>query len=237
MVPGWLEWVARISAFASIASAMIVGLDILRGRRQKMAIMDLVWPITALYFGPIGLWAYWTMGRPDAQRQGQGLSDHHDGHHGESGPPRNPSWQTVFKATSHCGAGCTLGDAIAETSIFLLGITWFGSKLATAYLVDFALAYAFGVVFQFLTIAPMRNLGPWEGLKAAVKADTISLVAFEVGMFAFMAFNRLVLFPSDAPEPDTVTYWFLMQIAMIVGFATSFPANWWLIRAGLKEAM
>jgi hypothetical protein len=32
-------------------------------------------------------------------------------------------------------------------------------------------------------------------------------------------------------------YWFLMQIGMILGFATSWPANVWLIRKGIKEAM
>lgn len=29
----------------------------------------------------------------------------------------------------------------------------------------------------------------------------------------------------------------MMQIATICGYATAFPMNWWLIKAGLKEAM
>jgi len=29
--------------------------------------------------------------------------------------------------------------------------------------------------------------------------------------------------------------WFAMQLAMLAGFATSYPVNWWLIRKGLKE--
>jgi Domain of unknown function (DUF4396) len=29
----------------------------------------------------------------------------------------------------------------------------------------------------------------------------------------------------------------MMQIGMIVGFVTSYPANVWLIRKGIKEAM
>ena len=29
----------------------------------------------------------------------------------------------------------------------------------------------------------------------------------------------------------------MMQIAMLCGFATSYPVNWWLIRAGIKERM
>ncbi len=142
----------------------------------------------------------------------------------------------MFVATSHCGAGCTLGDTIAEVSIFAFGIVWFGSKMGTAFALDFALAYAFGILFQFFTIAPMRNLGVAQGLWAAIKADTISLVAFEIGMFGFMALNRMVFFEKP-PEPNTVTYWFLMQIAMIVGFFTSYPANWALVKFGLKEKM
>jgi Domain of unknown function (DUF4396) len=234
MPPAWLNVLATVVVLASLASAAIVGLDILAGRRQKMAIMNVGWPITALYLGPIGLGAYWVMERPQAGEGGDHGSHEHGGHGDRA---KNPSWQTVFKATSHCGAGCTVGDAIGESAIFLLGTTLFGSKLGTAYLVDFVLAYAFGIVFQSFTIASMRGLGLGDGLKAAVKADSISLVAFEVGMFAFMALNRLVLFPSAPPEPNSMTYWFLMQIAMIVGFATSFPANRWLVKAGLKEAM
>ncbi len=242
-MPAWLNVLAYVFVIASIISAAIIVLDIAMGRRQKMAIMNLVWPITALYFGPIGLWAYWTMGRMKAQGSGgehashEQEHQHQHGHGSGNAGGKDPSWREVFKATSHCGAGCTLGDMIGETALFLLGVTLFGSKLETAYLVDFVLAYAFGIVFQFFTIAPMRGLGFWAGLKAAAKADTISLVAFEVGMFAFMALNRLVFFPSSPPEPNSVTYWFLMQIAMIVGFATSYPANWWLLKAGLKESM
>ena len=29
----------------------------------------------------------------------------------------------------------------------------------------------------------------------------------------------------------------MMQIAMLFGFATAYPVNWWLIESGIKEAM
>jgi hypothetical protein len=32
-------------------------------------------------------------------------------------------------------------------------------------------------------------------------------------------------------------FWFTMQIAMIIGFFTSYPANEWLVRKGFKEEM
>jgi hypothetical protein len=37
--------------------------------------------------------------------------------------------------------------------------------------------------------------------------------------------------------PDHAAYWFLMQIGMILGFLTSYPANSWLIRRGINDRM
>ncbi|MFP3606850.1 DUF4396 domain-containing protein [Paraburkholderia sp. SIMBA_053] len=30
-------------------------------------------------------------------------------------------------------------------------------------------------------------------------------------------------------------FWFAVQLAKHAGFATSYPANWWLIRSGIEE--
>lgn len=68
------------------------------------------------------------------------------------------------------------------------------------------------------------------------QADTLSLTAFEVGLFGWMALMQLVLFHPSL-EPNEPAYWFMMQIGMLIGFATSYPMNWWLIRRGIKEAM
>lgn len=38
-------------------------------------------------------------------------------------------------------------------------------------------------------------------------------------------------------EPSMPEFWFMMQIAMLAGFATSYPVNWWLIATGVKERM
>ncbi len=36
---------------------------------------------------------------------------------------------------------------------------------------------------------------------------------------------------------DSVEFWFAMQAAMVAGFLTSYPVNWWLVSAGVKERM
>ena len=143
----------------------------------------------------------------------------------------------VAKGASHCGAGCTLGDIVAETAVFVLGWELFGEHLYAEFAASYVLAVLLGVVFQYLAIAPMRGLGLAEGLWEALKADVLSLTAFEVGLFGWMAIMVFVLFPSSPLRPDSPVYWFFMQIGMVIGFFTAWPANVWLIRRGVKEAM
>lgn len=230
MAPTWLTILAWFALLLAAASAVVILADIYgRGHRQRMGVMEAVWPVTALYFGPAAIWMYLKYGRPQSPRwlRKQGLND----------PPPKPRWATTAIGVSHCGAGCTLGDILAETVVFALGIQLFGVALWPEMIGDYAAALALGILFQYFAIAPMRGLGVRKGLVAAAKADVLSLSAFEVGLFGWMAVMAFVLFPGEPLRPDAAAYWFLMQIGMIIGFFTAWPANVWLIRRGIKEAM
>jgi hypothetical protein len=50
-----------------------------------------------------------------------------------------------------------------------------------------------------------------------------------------MAIFQLVLFTSPGLPTDGATFWFLMQVG--IGFVTTYPMNWWLIRHGIKDVM
>lgn len=96
------------------------------------------------------------------------------------------------------------------------------------------------MAFQYFAIAPMRGLSLSGGIVAAVKADTLSLLACQVGMYGFIAFARLYVFARGfevEAQIDTPEFWFAMQLAMVAGFITSYPMNWWLIKSDLKERM
>ncbi|WP_233209208.1 DUF4396 domain-containing protein [Mycobacterium sp. ENV421] len=230
MAPAWLtvlSWCAL--ALAGISSLIIVFDIYARGHRQRMRVMEAVWPVTGLYFGPIAVWMYWRFGRPQS---GRWLAEH-----GRDNPPGKPGWATTAIGVSHCGAGCTLGDIIAEFAVFALALQLAGRALLPEYIGDYTAALALGILFQYFAIAPMRGLGLRKGLTQAAKADVLSLTAFEVGLFGWMALMSFVFFGSHPLHPNNPVYWFLMQIGMIIGFATAWPANVWLIRRGVKEAM
>ncbi len=226
MVSSWLHVVAWFSLAAGFVSAATILVD-LRRNPQNMAIMNWVWPITALYAGPFALWTYWRFGRGSSRaaiaRNGGTVA-------------KKPFWAAVLIGVTHCGAGCTLGDIIAEFAIFFAGASIAGSVLLAEFAGDYALAYAIGIVFQYFAIAPMRGLSFGPGVWAAIKADTLSLTAFEIGLFGWMALTYFVWFHPHL-EPNDPTYWFMMQVGMALGFGTSYPMNWWLIRSGLKEQM
>ncbi len=225
-------------------SAAIISLDLIH-HPQPMWIMNVVWPVTAL-FGTIWiLWQYFTYGRLAAREKANAAMQR-----GDEPPSKKltPFPIIVANGTLHCGAGCTLGDVCAEWLVFAFpgiavafGWHWlFGDKIFAVWIVDYLFAYAFGIVFQYFTIAPMRDLSIGRGIVAAIKADTLSLTAWQVGMYGFMAFAYFVIFQTligTKLETDTVEFWFMMQIAMFFGFLTSYPVNWWLIRHGLKEQM
>ncbi len=198
-----------------------------------MGVMDAVWPLTMLYWGPLGLPFYFSFGRAAAPSRTQTPAhiQMHEHAHGSAEPPM---WQAVFKGAAHCGAGCALGDFAAEWIALSLGLLLLGSALAARLTLSFVLAYAAGIAFQFFAIAPMRGLSLRACLVAAVKADTFSLIAYEIGMFAWMIY-RAYAWP--AMEPTDWSYWLMMQIAMVLGFATTYPVNWLLIRLGVKERM
>jgi Domain of unknown function (DUF4396) len=121
--------------------------------------------------------------------------------------------------------------------VFAAGWKLHGLALPAEYILDFALAFVLGIAFQYFAIAPMRGLGLRDGIGQALKADTLSLIAFEVGLLGWMAVLQLVLFTAPHLAPDRAAYWFAMQIGMAFGFVTSYPANAWLQRHGIKEPM
>jgi hypothetical protein len=201
-----------------VLCALIVTVDVAFVHRQRMAVMNLVWPVTMLWSGPIGLAVYYLSFR-DRRRS-------HDISPG-----------AVALATTHCGSGCTLGDLVAESLTAAFPLSLFGSATIATWLLDFVFAFFFGILFQYFSIAPMRHLSLRDGLLAALKADALSLVAWQIGMYGWMALTLFVFYAPMGLGKSNPVFWLMMQVAMFVGFATSYPVNALLLKMGIKETM
>lgn len=236
MFPAWLHLLSIVALLVSGLSALLIAVDETR-RPQRMAIMYAVWPLTALFGGLIWLWLYWRHGR------GGPKCDEHRKERREMSMP-----VAVAKGTSHCGAGCTLGDIIAEWLGFAVpGVAvafgWhslFAEKTFAVWILDYLLAFLLGLVFQYFTIKPMRDLSAGQGIVEAFKADALSITSWQVGMYGLMAIGQFAvlrpLFGHIAPV-NSPEFWFTMQLSMLAGFATSYPVNWLLLQSGVKEKM
>lgn len=244
MIPTWLHDLSIAYLALGGLCAAVLAADLVV-YPQHMWIMNVVWPVTALFGTVPVLLVYLADGRLAERRRAEAAMER-----GEEMPSRRltPFPFMVANGSLHCGSGCTLGDIIAEWLAFAfpaiaVAFGWhgiFGVKMFAVWIFDYIVAYAFGIVFQYFTIAPMRGLSLGPGLLAAVKADTLSLTAWQVGMYGFMAIAYFAIFRAGLGvtlETNTVEFWFMMQIAMICGFMTAYPVNWWLIRTGIKERM
>src|SRR5262249_23528473 len=193
----FINTVAILSLGLAFASALIILLD-LRSRPQPMRIMNAVWPITALYSGPLGLLAYYRIGRADQKMRmptaiplaapagaGSGMNM-------PMPPPQErPFWQRVLVGTTHCGAGCTVADILGHSLILMFPAILFGLGIFAAWTLDYILALIVGVLFQFAALQQIVKLPASTLLPRAFKIDFLSLTAWQVGMYIWMG---LVIF-------------------------------------------
>ena len=228
----WLIALSWIELAAGVAGSLRIASDILRGGyRQPMPVMDWVWPITALYLGPVAVWAYGSWGRPRSSRwiASQPAS---------APPPTDEPWVSTAIGVSHCGAGCTLGDIAAEVTVFGFGLDVAGQRIlcglrrrlsgggrdrsGVSVLRDRADAWPGAARWD-----PRRRESR-DRLLDRVRGRTVRLDGAD----------DLRLLPRVAPpSASSPVYWFGMQIGMVIGLIAACPVNAWLIRTGVKEAM
>jgi hypothetical protein len=94
------------------------------------------------------------------------------------------------------------------------------------------LATALLFVFEY-SVRPRRQ-GSGKAAAVALLVATVTVLAFDLGMGGWMLllhFNELM------PAPTDVTFLFLMQIGIALGFLTGYPAVALLLKRGSKPAV
>jgi hypothetical protein len=224
-----------VVAWSSLGLGAVCGalllVDVVR-HPPAMRIMAAVWPLTALFGGPLWVVMYARWARAGGAAQSR----------------RTPRAVSIAISTSHCGAGCALADLVVEWLVFAVpalavagGLgTVFHDRIFAVWVLELVVAFLVGIAFQYAAIVPARGLGVAAGVRAAIAADTASIVAWQCGMYGLMAVLQLLLLPllfGGRASVATPEFWFAMQFAMLAGFAVAYPVIALLIRSGLKEAM
>lgn len=143
MIPGWLHGLSIAYLLLGAVCAVIISFDE-RRHPQHMWIMNLVWPITALFGTGWILWQYFTYGRLATREKAHAAM-----HRGEEPPNKKltPFPIMVANGALHCGSGCTLGDILAEWLVFAfpaiaVAFGWqsiFSEKMFAVWIVDYPL--------------------------------------------------------------------------------------------------
>lgn len=228
--------IAAFFVCAGIVLALVLAFFVSQ-HKPHMKIMGPVWILTGLWASFLGVWAYFKLDRSRSKMEPSSMGNMKSGNMSMKMPMKSPRWQSVALSTLHCGAGCTLADLVGEWFTFYVPVSIGGSMLAGSWVIDYILALFFGFFFQYFAIREMEKVSPATALKRAVKADFLSLTAWQIGMYGWMAISMFVIFKDTTFTRDSWMFWFLMQIAMFFGFCVAYPVNALLIKAGIKNEM
>ncbi len=225
-VPTWLTTASWVFVALALVCATAILYDTYgRGYRQRVRAMEAVWPISALYFGPLALVIYARLGRTRSEKwQGE----HRDA-------PKKGLAAAAATGGLPGGAASTVAHFIGVPLVVLSGLTIAGLDLWAMILVIALLATAllFGFEYFFSTVRE-RGLASGRGLGVALLIALVTVLAFDVGMGGWMLFLHFFWI---MPPPTDVTFLFLMQVGLVLGFLTGYPAVAWLVGRGTKATV
>lgn len=140
-------------------------------------------------------------------------------------------WKQVLGSTMHCVAGDGVGILAGAVVASLLHL----SPIADVAL-EYALGFGFGwTLFQALFMRKMAGGSYRRALRTTFLPELLSMNLLMAGMVPLANIAR-VGWPAGH-NPVSPEFWFIMSMALLLGSATAYPVNWWLVAKGLKHGM
>ncbi|GHJ54271.1 membrane protein [Nonomuraea sp. TT08I-71] len=222
--PTWLVVLAWASLFVVLASTAVVAVDqFVLGYRQPARIMEMVWPATALYLGPVAVLTYRKWGRPQSRRWLDRYGD----------PPKASRHAPTTIQTYHCATHCTLGVIVATPITYGVGFEIFGSTLWPEVIGDYMGAVAIGVAFRYSAEAHAGGRRAWVAIRKFLRSDLLTVSVFEFALVGWLALIHLHVF-HETLRPNSPVFWFIIQVGLVIGFFAAWPPTMLLIRRGVK---
>jgi hypothetical protein len=140
-------------------------------------------------------------------------------------------WRQVLGSTMHCVAGDGVGiltGAVIASVFHLTRVT----DVALEYVLGFGFGWS---IFQALFMRGMTGGSYRRALSSAFFPELLSMNCLMAGMVPVMAI-ALASTPGSR-DPSAPAFWFIMSMALLVGFITAYPMNWWLVSRHMKHGM
>ncbi len=140
-------------------------------------------------------------------------------------------WRQVLGSTMHCVAGDGVG---------ILAGAVIASVMQLPGVLDVALEYVLGFGFGWTIFQALFMRGDAGGsYKAALRhtffPELLSMNVLMAGMVPTMLLA--MKYVPGAHDPSGPAFWLVMSMALLVGFVTAYPMNWWLVSRHLKHGM
>jgi hypothetical protein len=222
-LPAWLTTVSWIFIATAVVSAAAILHDIYgRGHRQPLRVMEAVWPLSALYLGPLALPVYNRFGRSRSAAWQQHAS----------APPDHSVTAAAVQSGLPGGVSSGLAHVVAVPFVVATGLTIAGLDMWAMIAIITVLATAGIFVFEYVFFTSKdRRVPGLAGIRPALVVAAITVVAFDLGMLSWML---LLHFTENMPAAGDVRFTFLMQIGLILGSLTAYPAMRWLASRGTR---
>jgi hypothetical protein len=140
-------------------------------------------------------------------------------------------WRQTLGSTMHCVAGDGVGILVGAVLSSGLGIAGL-AEVGLEYLLGFGFGWT---IFQALFMRDAAGGSYAVALKRTFIPELLSMNLLMAGMVpTAMTLRRHV---DLAGDPAHARFWFVMSMALLVGFIIAYPMNWWLVANHLKHGM
>jgi manganese oxidase len=200
------------------ASVVYVAWDCFVRNNPEMTVMKWGWVLITLYMGPVALALYVLTDK-----------EPRPGEHEEF---IKPLWKQGVGSTVHCIAGDATGIITAAVIVAVLGL-----PMTVDLAIEYAAGFLFGLfIFQALFMKDMAGGRYWTAVVRSFIPEWLSMNLMAAGMF-FVMTQLMMGRDMRAMDPAEPQFWFVMSMGVIVGFATAYPVNVWLVAQGLKHGL
>ena len=204
-------------ALCALSTLYVAWDNFVRGNPEP-AVMRAGWVLITIYMGPVGAALYVLSDKEPAPGTHEDFV--------------KPLWRQGVGSTVHCVAGDATGIIIAAVIV-----TLFGLPMWQDLIIEYVAGFGVGLfIFQALFMKGMAGGSYTKALRSTLIPEWLSMNTMAGGMF--FAMTQLMMGRDmRAMHPSEPQFWFVMSISVIVGFATAYPINVWMVAQQLKHGL